>query len=156
MKKKNNVISRLEEKTNQITATMKQLEQRWDSAYPLNKWPFSLRHVQIRSSYILSFYLFIYLTILWNYNVELIYLFILAKFDVFQIHFGKKKLKIFWLYCSWIRKVLKLVMFYCNIELKCLNNCNCRCSKQKWTEKEGKLYKHLYFYQDFGFPLGNE
>lgn len=28
MKKKNNVISRLEEKTNQITATMKQLEQR--------------------------------------------------------------------------------------------------------------------------------
>lgn len=29
MKKKNNMISRLEEKTNQITATMKQLEQRW-------------------------------------------------------------------------------------------------------------------------------
>lgn len=28
MKKKNNMISRLEEKTNQITATMKQLEQR--------------------------------------------------------------------------------------------------------------------------------
>lgn len=31
MKKKNDVISRLEEKTNQITATMKQLEQRWDT-----------------------------------------------------------------------------------------------------------------------------
>lgn len=30
MKKKNNMISRLEEKTNQITATMKQLEQRWE------------------------------------------------------------------------------------------------------------------------------
>lgn len=28
MQKKNNMISRLEEKTNQITATMKQLEQR--------------------------------------------------------------------------------------------------------------------------------
>lgn len=31
MKKKNNMISRLEEKTNQITATMKQLEQRWET-----------------------------------------------------------------------------------------------------------------------------
>lgn len=29
MMQKNDVISRLEEKTNQITATMKQLEQRW-------------------------------------------------------------------------------------------------------------------------------
>lgn len=32
MRQKNDMIARLEEKTNQITATMKQLEQRWEAA----------------------------------------------------------------------------------------------------------------------------
>lgn len=53
MKKKNDMISRLEEKTNQITATMKQLEQRLETERwlhgnitPTNQTPLSYAPVQ--------------------------------------------------------------------------------------------------------------